>query len=354
MKNANHIFIRKPISISLLIPCYNEEKGIEACIQSCLRQTRPFDQLVIVNDCSKDGTLAILEKYSSRITAVTTPKNTGNKSSAQEYGLQFVTGDVMVTTDGDTLLDEHFVEAIEKDFKNPDVIAVAGYVKSLPYNWLTLCRAFYYIIGQDLHKVAQNYLDYIFVMPGAASAFKTEAFRKFCTFDHDTITEDLDFTYKLHRNDLRIVYNRHAISYTQDPATLHDYMHQMRRWYSGGWQNLLKHVSVASHPIRALELSLIYIEGLAFSALLLITPFLDLYLSLFMLAASMLVTVIFAVWAAWVGRRPMILLAPIPYMFLLFVNAYLFIETFVLEVIVQRKTIIWFKPDRIAIPIQPL
>jgi hypothetical protein len=73
-----------------------------------------------------------------------------------------------------------------------------------------------------------------------------------------------------------------------------------------------------------------------------------------MLAGYMLITVLFAVWAAWAGKRPAILLAPIPYLFLLYINAYLFIETFTLEVIVQRKTIIWFKPDRIAIPTQPL
>ncbi|MFZ1075285.1 MAG: glycosyltransferase family 2 protein [Minisyncoccia bacterium] len=361
MKNAtqfSEIYPKKihanDISISLLIPCYNEEKGIEATVQSCLRQTRPFDQLVIVNDCSKDRTLEILQRYSDRITVITTPKNSGNKSSAQEYGLRFVTGDVMVTTDGDTLLDARFVEEIEKDFRDPSVTAVAGYVKSIPYNWLTLCRAFYYIVGQNLHKIAQNYLNYIFVMPGAASAFKTDTFRKVCTFDHDTITEDLDFTYKLHRHNLRIVYNQNAISYTQDPSTLHDYMYQMRRWYSGGWQNLGKHISVVRHPIRAMELSLIYIEGLVFSTLLLVTPFVDLYLALVILAGYLFITAIFAVWAAWVGRRPAILLVLLPYLLLLYVNAYLFMETFVTEVIVRRKTLIWFKPDRVATPMQHL
>ncbi len=338
------------MTISLLIPCYNEESGIEASLLSCLRQTRPFDQLVFVNDCSTDRTLEILEKYRDRVTVVSTPKNTGNKSSAQEYGLRIVTGDILVTTDGDTLLDERFVEEIEKDFHDPEVAAVAGYVKSLPYNWLTLCRAFYYIVGQNLHKVAQNHLGYVFVMPGAASAFRTEVFRTCCTFDHDTITEDLDFTYKLHRSDLLIVYNQQAISYTQDPATLHGYTHQMRRWYSGGWQNLRKHISVTQHPIRAMELSLIYIEGIVFSTLLLVTPFINLYLSLGILAGYMCVVCILAAWAAWIGKRPGILLAPIPYLLLLYLNAYLFMETFFTEIIVQRKRLIWFKPDRVDIP----
>lgn len=339
----------KRLTISLLVPCYNEETSLESSIISCLNQTRPFDQLVFVDDASKDRTPEILAKFANRITAVRTPQNTGNKSSAQEYGLTFVTGDILVTTDGDTLLHPRFVEEIEKDFADSEVTAVAGYVNSLPYNWLTLCRAFYYIVGQNLHKVAQNYLNYIFVMPGCASAFRTEIFRTVCTFDHDTITEDLDFTYKLHRNDHKIIYNQNAITYTQDPTTLHGYMHQMRRWYSGGWQNLVKHFSfvVVSHPIRAIELSLIYIEGLAFSSLLLITPFLNLYISLYIMIGYMVVVLIFAAWAAWMGRRPAILLAPIPYLFLIYINAYLFMETFILEIVIRRKTLIWFKPQRV-------
>ena len=342
----------KRLSISLLIPCYNEETSLEASIISCLNQTRPFDQLVFVDDSSKDRTPEILAEFANRITVVRTPRNTGNKSSAQEYGLQFVTGEILVTTDADTMLHPRFVEEIEKNFEDPEIAAVAGYVNSLPYNWLTLCRAFYYVVGQNLHKVAQNYLNYIFVMPGAASAFNTKMFREFCTFDHDTITEDLDFTYKLHRNDLKIVYNQNAISYTQDPTTLHNYSHQMRRWYSGGWQNLLKHVSVTRHPIRALELSLIYIEGIVFSTLLLVTPFINLYLSLAIMAGYMLVVMVFAVWAAWVSGRTSILWAPVPYLFLIYVNAYLFMETFIKEVIVGRKTLIWFKPDRVEMSAQ--
>jgi len=313
-------------------------------------QTRPFDQIIFVDDCSTDGTPDILARYGDRITCVRTPRNTGNKSSAQEYGLRFVTGECMATTDADTLLHPRFAERIERDFQHPSVAAVAGYVYSLPCNWLTLCRAFYYVVGQDLHKIAQHYLNYIFVLPGAASAFRTDLFRKYITFDHDTITEDLDFTYKLHRNGFKIFYDREAISYTQDPSTLPDYINQMRRWYSGGWQNLLKHISVAANPSPALELSLIYIEGLMFSFLILALPVLNPLFALRIMFGYAIVVSLFAVWAAWISKRPGILLAPIPYLLLVYVNAWLFIETFIKEIILRRKTILWFKPTRTAIP----
>ncbi len=336
------------MKISLLVPCYNEEKSLEASIKSSLRQTRKFDEIVFIDDSSKDRTPEILAKYSDRITARRTPKNTGNKSSAQEFGLHFITGDVMVTTDGDTLLDENFAAEVEKSFKDPKIVAVAGRVKSLPYNWLTLCRAFDYAIGQNIHKVAQSYLRYIFVMPGAASAFRVDVFKKFITFDHDTITEDLDFTYKLHKKYFKIIYNKNAISYTQDPADLKNYINQMRRWFGGGWQNLMKHWDVIfSHPIRAFELSLIYSEGLIFSVLIFVLPILNLWFGLWLIVGYFVVALAFGVWAAIVERRWTLVLAPFPYLVLMFINSYIYLEQFVKEVILKRKNLVWFKPERV-------
>lgn len=193
------------MKISILVPVFNEEQTVEACIQSCLHQTRPFDQLVFINDSSTDDTAKILRKYAryKKVVAKKTPQNTGNKSHAQEFGLKYITGDIVVTTDADTILDPRFCELVEQDFENKNVVAVSGYVSSLPYNWLTLCRAFEYTIGQNIHKLAQSYLNYMFVMPGAASAFRTQAFTDHISFDHDTITEDLDFTYKLHHKKIK-------------------------------------------------------------------------------------------------------------------------------------------------------
>jgi cellulose synthase/poly-beta-1,6-N-acetylglucosamine synthase-like glycosyltransferase len=336
------------MKISALIPCYNEEKNVEASILSCLNQSRKFDQIIFVDDFSTDGTPEILARYSDRITAIRTPKNTGNKSSAQEFGLKFVTGNIMITTDADTVLDKDFVKEMASSFKNRSVVAVAGRVQSIPYNWLTLCRAYDYIIGQRIHKLAQNYINYIFVMPGAASAFRTESFKKNVTFDHDTITEDLDFTYKLHFKNLQIGYNPQAISYTQDPADLKNYINQMRRWFGGGWQNLLKHYNTApSHPVQAFELSLLYSEGLIFSVLFFLIPLLNPWFGLWLLVSYLIVGMVFAIWAAIKDRRPALLLAPFPYIILIFINAYIYLEQFVIEIILKKKNLIWFKPERV-------
>jgi len=336
--------------ITLLIPCHNEENAIRKSIQSWLGQTRPPDEIIVVDDSSTDSTPDILKEYEGQLTAVKTPKNLGNKSHAQEYGLQFVTGDIFIASDADTILQSDFIEKIAKDFEDPAVVAVGGYVKSLKYNWLTRHRAFEYSIGQNFHKLAQSYINFMFVIPGAAGAFRTDIFRKYLSFDHDSITEDLDFTYKLHKRGLKVHYNREAIVYTQDPSTLSCYMNQMRRWFGGGWQNLMKHHDIARlRPMVALELSLMYIEGFIFSIVMLLIPILNIRFALLFMIPYFFVSLGMSIIAAVKERRADLVLACFPYILFLYVNAYLFVEQFVLEVVLRKQHRVWFTPKRVSL-----
>lgn len=336
------------MKISLLVPAWNEAKSIRKSALSWVNQTRPFDEIIVVNDCSTDNTLEILQEFKDKVTVLTPEKRCGNKSYAQEFGLQYITGDVFVATDGDTQLDPNFVKYIEEDMQDANITAIAGYVRSIKYNWLTACRAFEYALGQNLHKLAQHYIGFLFVIPGAAGAFRTEEFKKFFTFDHDTVTEDLDATYRLHKNRLKIYYDRRAVVLTQDPSTLRSYINQMRRWFSGGWQNFLKHKSLATkEPKVAFELSLMYLEGLIFSLLLFISPFLSLKFFASFIASYLVVAFAFASFASWKEKRLGLLLVPIPYLLLVIINSYVFLEQFVKEVVIKKKTLTWYTPPRV-------
>lgn len=337
------------MKISILIPCYNEEITIEKCVFSCLNQTRPADEIIVVDDSSTDKTPEILKRFGNKIKVVRTSKNTGNKSYTQEYGLRFVTGDVFVATDGDTMLKNDFIELVEKDLNDKSVSAVAGYVKSLKYNWITACRALDYAISQNIDKLAQDYLNFIFVIPGAAGAFRTELFRKKIKFSHDTLTEDLDFTYTLHKLGYRIKYNRQAICYTQDPSTLRAYINQMRRWFGGGWQNLSKHFGIPQKPGMAMELSFIYVEGLVYSFLMFLLPIINLYITMYLLLIYCAIVFLLTIFGAIKEKRPDFLLALPCYVFLKYVNAWIFLEQFFKEIILRRKNLLWFKPERVKI-----
>lgn len=343
--------MKSRLSVTILIPCHNEEKSINSCVLSCLSQSRKADRIVVVNDGSTDRSREILKSFGKRIIVIDVYPATGNKSHAQEQGLKYITTDIFVSTDGDTLMDKNFVKNVLKNFRDEKIAAVGGYVKSIPYNWLTACRAYDYSIGQNIHKLAQSYLEFMLVIPGAAGAFRTEIFKKNIGFDHDTLTEDLDFTYKLHKKKLNIAYNRKAIVYTQDPTSLKSYVNQMRRWFGGGWQNLKKHWSMdlIDDPRRVLELSLTYIEGLIFSLLLFLTPLINILWALQIGLILLVIIMIQALFAAWVEKRIDILVVPFVYILMIYVNSAIFLEQFVKEIIFNTKNLVWFHPERIQI-----
>ena len=335
------------MKISILIPCHNEEKSIRECVQSCLNQTRRPDQILVVDDGSTDGSAAILSEFGTQIEILSIPVATGNKSYAQERGLRMITGDVFIATDGDTILDPKLVASVEEKYaEQPDIVAVCGYVKSLRHNWLTACREIEYVIGQNLFKVAQSYLNAIFVIPGCSGAFRTSVFRDAIRFDHDTLTEDLDFTYKFHELGMRIAYAKDAVAYTQDPATLSSYINQMRRWYSGGWQNLRKHYDAINRPSNVFQLSLNYIEGFVFSISFFAAPIINIRFFEYFLPVFFLSILTFGAYAAIVRRRIDLFLYAPTYIVLVYVNAYIFLEQFWVEIVLKKSNLVWFHPER--------
>lgn len=347
MSGSRPLASLKHVKICIMIPCHNEEKSIRACVESCLTQTRKPDQVLVINDGSIDGSGEILASFGDRIEVLTIPVATGNKSHAQERGLQYVATDIFIATDGDTVLDSHLVEEIEKSFnEHPNAVAVGGYVQSLRHNWLTACREIDYIVGQNLYKVAQANIGALFVIPGCAGAFKTDIFKKTIRFDHDTLTEDLDFTYKLHENYFEIIYNKNAIAYTQDPATLGEYVNQMRRWYCGGWQNLKKHYSLINKPANSLQLSLTYAEGLIFSIVLFLVPLLNIKVFAALLLPYLVFLLLLGVYAAILRKRIDLLLYSPTYVVLIFVNSWIFLEQFWQEIVLRKTNLVWFHPTR--------
>lgn len=334
------------MKISILIPCFNEELSLERCIISCLEQTHIPDEIIVVNDGSTDKSSEILDKYKEQVKIVQNHTRLGNKSFVHEIGLAYVTGDVIITTDADSVLDKRFIENIIKEFEDPQVVASAGYVKSIKQNWLTACRQIDYLISQEIHKTAQGLINALYVIPGCAAAYRTDIFKKVISFDHDTLTEDLDFTYKYHKNNLKITFCKDAIVYTQDPSTIRDYILQLRRWHAGNWQNLQKHISVFNIPKNALELSLIYLEGLIFPLLLAVALIFNFKVFLLFGITYFTVTSLFALFGAKRDKRWDVLFILPLYFIISFINYAVFIEQFFREVILLENNLTWFQPSR--------
>lgn len=342
------------MKISLLIPSYNEEKSLEKSIKSALSQTRALDEIIVINDGSTDSTEVILKKLSLLypiLNVVNLEKNTGNKSKAQQVWLSYVTGDILIMTDADTILDKNFVYLVEENFEKDttlSVAAVGGYVTSIKHNWITACREIDYIICQNIFKLAQSIIWYVYVLPGCATAIRTSVIKEL-SFNHDTVTEDLDFTFQIHLKWLEIVYDRNIIVYTQDPPNLWSYIRQMKRWYWWGWQNIRKYwLIIFKNPSAWFVLASIFIDGVIYSAITLLTPILSPSLFItYLLPLYFIWAFFFALYASIRSKRYDLMLYFPHYVFIIFINAYIIWYEFILEIVLRKRDLCWKKADRV-------
>src|SRR5579863_1190109 len=92
----------KPL-VSILIPAYNAENFLTETLQSALAQTWENKEIVIVDDGSKDGTLALARSFESDIVKVYTHKNQG-ASATRNKAFSLCHGDYIQWLDADDLL----------------------------------------------------------------------------------------------------------------------------------------------------------------------------------------------------------------------------------------------------------
>ncbi len=109
--------------ISVVIPAYNEEKYIQACLESLMKQTKkPFEILVVDNN-STDDTAKIAESFdgvtviNAKVQGITPTRNAGFNAAK---------GDIIARTDADTTVPTDWIEQIERLFTQNAVDAVSG------------------------------------------------------------------------------------------------------------------------------------------------------------------------------------------------------------------------------------
>src|SRR5262245_15362018 len=89
--------------VSVLIPAYNAESWIADTIQSALAQTWPCKEVVVVDDGSTDGTLAVARRFASKNVLVVTQENQG-AAAARNRAFSLCQGDYVQWLDADDLL----------------------------------------------------------------------------------------------------------------------------------------------------------------------------------------------------------------------------------------------------------
>lgn len=284
------------LPISILVPAYNEEETIVENVRSMLALHYPDFEVIVVNDGSKDRTLAALIEaldlqkvervwhadvphaeirglYGSprypRLLVV--DKVNGGKSDALNAGINLSRFPLFCAVDADSLLDHDSLLQVMRPFieEPEEMVAVGGRICivngctvkagqvvdiALPARPLPLLQSIEYIRAFLIARLAWSRLNAMLIISGAFGLFKRSAAVQVGGYSHDTVGEDMEIVVKLHRHfrERKLKYQMRfvadSVCWTQAPETLGVLRRQRTRWQRGMMQSLAKHREMVFNP----------------------------------------------------------------------------------------------------------
>lgn len=251
----------KKLKFSLVIPVFNEEDYIGACLSAVAAQTILPDEVIVVDNGSTDRTRDIVGEFAF-VKLLSEPRR--GVQAARDKGYRIAKGDLIGRIDADTILPPRWTENIIRAFKKGGYAAVTGPVgyydmpfpasnhypdhlmRSSIYNWSPKSP---FLFGSNMAIRRQTWLA---VKP------------KLC--GRRDIHEDLDLAVHLYQSGERILYDKTLLAgasgrrYNDKPAQFASYMSMYRRTYlSHGLHSLAGYAAVAVywlgyvvvHPVRS-------------------------------------------------------------------------------------------------------
>ncbi|MFF4346986.1 bifunctional polysaccharide deacetylase/glycosyltransferase family 2 protein [Streptomyces sp. NPDC001530] len=227
--------------VTILIPAYNEEAGIESTIHSLLASTHPYLQIIVIDDGSTDQTADLATWINDPRVMVIRQPNAG-KAAALNTGLAHAMHEIVVMVDADTVFEPDAIYRLVQPLAHPAVGAVSGNTKvgnrrGLLGRWQHL----EYVFGFNLDRRMFEVLECMTTVPGAIGAFRRDALMGVGGVSDDTLAEDTDLTMALWRAGWRVVYEESAIAWTEVPSSLRQLWRQRYRWCYGTIQAMWKH-----------------------------------------------------------------------------------------------------------------
>ncbi|MEU8861804.1 glycosyltransferase [Streptomyces umbrinus] len=227
--------------VSVLVPAYNEEAGIESTIRSLLASDYPQLQIIVIDDGSTDRTAELAEGVGDPRVLVVRQPNAG-KAAALNTGLAHTSHDIVIMVDADTVFEPDAIHHLVQPLAHPAVGAVSGNTKvgnrrGLLAKWQHL----EYCFGFNLDRRMFEVLECMTTVPGAIGAFRRDAILGVGGVSDDTLAEDTDLTMALWRAGWRVLYEESAIAWTEVPTSLRQLWRQRYRWCFGTIQSMWKH-----------------------------------------------------------------------------------------------------------------
>ena len=226
---------RRP-KVSIILAAYNEEQAIERTIRNCLAADYPRDrvEIIIGSDASTDRTVEIARRFQDQgVRVLAFPERRGKLAVISDCAQQ-ATGDILVLSDANSLLDASAVRLLVRHFENPAVGAVCGELRLTASNGTPADEGFYWRYEVIL-KTLESRMDSALGANGAIYAIRRELFPNLST---RLITDDFVIPMKVRSRGFRVLYDPEATATEEAPAGVSDEFHRRMRIGAGNWQAL--------------------------------------------------------------------------------------------------------------------
>jgi len=226
--------------LTVIIPAYNEAASIADTIRSLQKQTRKPEAILVVDDCSSDGTGDIAGNLG--VTVVCPARNTGSKAGAQNFALPMVKTEFVMALDADTTLEPNAIEKLQAAFADAGVVAACGFV--LPRRVRTIWergRYVEYLFAFTFYKQVQDFYEKPMISSGCFSMYRTRVLQTQGGWSTRTLAEDMDLTWSFYQAGHKVRFIPEAVSYPIEPHNYNFMSKQLRRWSHGFVQNVQLH-----------------------------------------------------------------------------------------------------------------
>jgi cellulose synthase/poly-beta-1,6-N-acetylglucosamine synthase-like glycosyltransferase len=266
--------------LTVIVPAYNESDSIADTVRSLQNQTVPPEEIIVVDDCSSDGTGKVARSLG--VAVIRPPANTGSKAGAQTFALSRVGTELAAAIDADTILAPDALERLLAAMEDEEVVAACGFV--LPRRVRSIWergRYVEYLFAFTFVKQVQDYYERPLISSGCFSAYRTEVLREVGGWPARTMAEDMDLTWTFYGAGRKVRFVPGAVCYPLEPHNLDFMRRQLRRWSHGFVQNVRLHWKNVSHVgyLRSLVAVAFWDAALAPFVYFLIIPLLAVLLS---------------------------------------------------------------------------
>jgi hyaluronan synthase len=231
-------------TISVVVPVRNEEEHIARTLRQLMESSYPRErlQVIAVDDCSTDGTLAVMkdsQKTYPELVVLGLEKNAG-KRHALAAGTGLANGQVIVFIDSDSFLEPDALRHLVNRFVDPKVAAVTGHcdVENVWTNLLTRMQTVRYFIAFRVMKAAESVFDSVTCLSGPIAAYRREVLQEVMPEWLNqmfmgrpaTFGDDRSLTNSLLRRGYKVVYEFKARVTTIVPDDHRTFLRQQLRW----------------------------------------------------------------------------------------------------------------------------